>query len=947
MEDELTATAPVREAHPGPGPGGPDGSGLSLGQERMWLLEHLNPGTAAQHIVAAFEVAGPLDTTVLDRALRAVVDRHEPLRTSFHDAAGVPFAVVHEQGEVGLDLAEACSVADGLAWAGRYASRPFDLTRPALLRLAAVRVTAGTHLLVFAVHHIATDGWGLGVLYTELAAAYEAFRRGAGWAPQPLEMGYGDHVAAQRRALAGDGWRASVDHWRAVLAGAPPELGIHTDRPRQAENTQLAHSAQGRYEGAALAALKAYARSAQASVTMVLASAWAATLHRHGAGSDLVVGVPVSGRDRSRSAGLVGLFMNVLPLRVRVSGELAFADLLRQVRAAFLTALEYRQVPFELLVMELHPERSPGRTPIYQVLFNHGPAGRLELAGVECRPLPFDTPYVQTDLTLTLVDLPDGATVRMDMQCSADLFAEPVAGHLLRRFTRLLDDAVANPDRPVSQLELLHPDELERITALAAPDPTPLPAAASVVELFEASVARHPRAIAVRAGEQTLTYAELDAAANHLAHLFRAHGAGPGTVVALHLDRSWQMLAAMLAAWKAQAAYVPVDPAYPQQRIGYMLQDCDACLLVTAQPGDADRLPLLDVPVLTTAESLARLPAVGEGAPESGPPVGATRGAPAGAPPRRAGRANDPAYLIYTSGSTGKPKGVEVPHRAVTNFLGSMAREPGCGPADVVLALTSPSFDIAVLELFLPLLTGGRVVIASPADAVDPTRLAALVRAEGVTVVQATPVTWQHLLDAAGAGDGAVDLRLRLALCGGEQVPRALADQLCAVADQAWNMYGPTETTVWSLVWRLTPGEKGAVPIGRPIANTTAWVMDPELRAAPLGVPGELCIGGAGLANGYHGLPSLTRARFVTAGNGERLYRTGDLARLTDDGVFEFLGRGDNQVKLRGHRIELDEISAVLRRHPAVADAVTVLRSDDLGSPHLVAYVVPEAAGRK
>ncbi|HET8660352.1 MAG TPA: AMP-binding protein, partial [Micromonosporaceae bacterium] len=271
-----------------------------------------------------------------------------------------------------------------------------------------------------------------------------------------------------------------------------------------------------------------------------------------------------------------------------------------------------------------------------------------------------------------------------------------------------------------------------------------------------------------------------------------------------------------------------------------------------------------------------------------------------------------------------------------------------------VLALTSPSFDIAVLELFLPLLTGARVVVASPADAVDPQRLAALVRSEGVTVAQATPVTWQHLLaaaggpsagdGAAGAGDGGGGLRLRLALCGGEQVPRALAGQLCAVAGEAWNMYGPTETTVWSLVWRLTPGQQGPVPIGRPIANTTAWVMDPQLRPAPLGVPGELCIGGAGLANGYHGLPALTRARFVTAASGERLYRTGDLARLTDDGVFHFLGRGDNQVKLRGHRIELDEISAVLRRHPAVADAVAVLRADDAGAPHLVAYVVPQAA---
>lgn len=898
---------------------GPTASGLSLGQERMWLLENLNPGTAAQHIVGAFELTGALDTAALERALHAVVDRHEPLRTGFHDAEGVPYAVVHAQAEVQLDLATVDSIVDGMTWAGQYVSRPFDLTRPALLRVAVVRLAAGTQLLVFSVHHIATDGWGLGVLYAEFGAAYRAFRRGGQWTPEPLAMTYSDHVVAERAALAGGELRASIDHWRAVLAGAPPELGIHTDRPRQPENTQLAHSAEGRYGGADLARLKAYARQAQASTTMVFASAWAALLHRHGAGPDLVLGVPVSGRDRSRSAGLVGLFMNVLPLRLRVHGEDTFADLLRAVRAAFVTALEHRQVPFEQLVIDLQPERVPGRTPFYQALFNHGTAAKLELDGVRCQPLPLDTSYVQTDVTLTLVDLPDGATVRMSVQCSADLFAEPVAGHLLRRFTRLLDSAVADPDRPVHRLELLHPGELRRITRHAAPDPTPLPAAASVVELFEASVRRQPQAVAVRAGERTLSYAELDAVANHLAGLFRAQGAGRGTVVALHLDRSWQMLAGMLAAWKAQAAYVPVDPAYPDQRIGYMLQDCDACLLVTAEPDDADRLPLLDVPVLGVAES-----------PGAGVPT----------PPRRGGDPGDAAYLIYTSGSTGQPKGVEVPHRAVLNFLDSMAREPGCGPADVTLALTSPSFDIAVLELFLPLLTGGRVVIASPEEAVDPDRLAALIRAEGVTMAQATPVTWQRLLAVAGG------LRLRLALCGGEQLPRALADRLCAVADEAWNMYGPTETTVWSLICRIAPGEAGPVPIGAPIANTTAWVLDPQLNVAPLGVPGELCIGGAGLANGYHGLPALTRARFVTAGTGERLYRTGDLARLTHDGTFEFLGRADNQVKLRGHRIELDEISAVLRRHPSVADAIAMIQPDDVGAPQLVAYVVPQAAGQ-
>ncbi|MCU7725968.1 amino acid adenylation domain-containing protein [Actinoplanes sp. KI2] len=925
------------------------GKGLiAIAQQWMWLLEQLQLGGSAMHLAAATEISGALDVPRLRRAVQAVADRHEPLRTAFHEIDGELSAAVRDVATPLWETTEADSLDAALEWARTLAERTFDLGRAETMRAGVARIGDGHYLLVLVVHHIVADGFSINVIYDDLTAAYAGLCDET-WTAAPLPMTFADHVESERDQAAGNQWAKNIAYWRAALDGAPPQLSIPTDHSRPARPGRRAHVATATLAGPALTAVRASARDSRVSLTMLLAAAWAATLYRHGGGSDLVIGMPFSGRDRAETQRLVGPLMNVLPVRIQVDGEDSFDQLLKQARRALLGALQNRQVPLTRLVAELQPERSLAVTPFFQTMLNHATARTLELDGLDTSSVPIDIPYVETDLTLTVSESEDQQALRFEVRCNADLFDEPTAPRWLSRFRTLLSAAVTDRSEPVSRLPLLDRAERQLLERLAAAPPTPPPSAAGVVDLIAATTLRSPDAIAVRAGSTTLTYAQLNVLSDRLASAFRASGAKAGSVVALHLDRSWKMLAAMLGVWKAGGAYLPIDPLYPRQRTEYVLIDAEACLIVTDVADLADELNVPALPVLRIGDIMAAsepggwCPSASESdgwCPSASESDGWCPSASAPQPPspppaeRAATAPEDPAYLIYTSGSTGNPKGVVVPHRAVVNFLASMARAPGCAADDVVLALTSPSFDIAVLELFLPLTVGGTVVIASAEDAVDPHRLAALIASAGVTVMQATPVTWKQLV-ASGE-----PVRLRLALCGGEQLTRGLANQLLTVAEQAWNMYGPTETTVWSLITPLSRSDSTVVPIGRPIDNTTVWVLDDNLRECPLGVPGELCIGGAGVALGYHGLPAMTEERFVTGPRGERVYRTGDVARLNAGGEFVMLGRRDNQVKVNGHRIELDEISSVLRRHELVADAITVVRHDDPDTPRLVSYVI-------
>ncbi|HEX2077234.1 MAG TPA: amino acid adenylation domain-containing protein, partial [Longimicrobium sp.] len=616
---------------------------------------------------------------------------------------------------------------------------------------------------------------------------------------------------------------------------------------------------------------------------------------------------------------LIGIFLNTLAVRVDLRGDPSFRQLLGRVREATVDAFANQDVPFERLVEALQVPRALSHSPVYQAMLTLQNAfgAPLALEGLQVERMGTTVVTAQQDLSLALEER-DG--LEGMIQYATDLYDAPTIARMAEHFAVLLDGASADPDRPLSRLPML--SDAERETVLAAWNATDAEYDALPVHaLVQAQARRTPDAPAVTCGAETLSYAELDARANRLAHHLARLGIARGGTAAISMERSSALLVAMLAVWKAGAAYVPVDPAYPEERRAGMLADCGAAV-VLADAVSVEGLPRTDAAVVT----VDRLDLAAER--DSAPPIDVD--------------ADDLAYVIYTSGSTGRPKGVMVPHRGVANFLASMAREPGIAGEDVLAAVTSLSFDIAVLELLLPLTAGARVVVATRDEAMDAGRLANLLDASGATMMQATPATWRMLLQAGWAGKP--DLAI---LSGGEALAPELARELLPRGRALWNLYGPTETTIWSAVQRVESAD--SIHLGRPIANTRLYVLDPALQPCAIGVPGELFIGGDGVVRGYLNRPELTAERFLddpfSTTPGARMYRTGDLARYRRDGNVEFLGRLDHQVKIRGYRIELGEIEALLLRQPAVREAVVIAREDVPGDKRLVAYVVPQASG--
>jgi len=627
---------------------------------------------------------------------------------------------------------------------------------------------------------------------------------------------------------------------------------------------------------------------------------------------------------------LIGTFVNMLVLRTRVLAAGTFRELADQVRNVALDAFAHQDMPFERLVDELRPERSLSYPPLYQVMFNlqNQPIGRLELPGVGFTPFAVARTQAQVDLTLALAPSPNGESLEAAFSYNTDLFDAATIARMAAHLTSLLAAVAAEPERTLSTLPLLQADERWQLLAEWSDSRLERPGARLIHELFASRAAAAPQAPAVSCGSELLSYGELDARSNHLANHLRRLGAGPEVRVGLCLERTPEMVVGLLGVLKAGAAYVPLDPSHPAERLGLVLEDAGVAVLVTDE------------------RCLAVLP------PHGARPVCLDRdreaiaAASASAPPRTAEEENL-AYVIYTSGSTGRPKGVQLPHRAVVNFLLAMMQRPGLTAADVVPAVTTLTFDIAGLEIYLPLAVGGRVEVVGREEAADGTLLGARLKASGATVLQATPATWRLLLEAGWEGDS--DLK---ALCGGEALPRELADGLLPRVRELWNVYGPTETAIWSAVGRVVPGG-GPVLLGAPLANTRFSVVDRNLEPVPVGIPGELWIAGDGVARGYLGRPDLTAEKFTpdpfAAEPGARLYRTGDLVRWRPSGELEFLGRIDHQVKIRGFRIELGEIEAALLDHESVRAAVVVVREDG-GDKRLVAYLVaggetPSAAG--
>jgi len=923
-----------------------EGLPLSFGQERIWFLDRLDPGQATYNMAAALRLAGRLDAGALRRSLAELVRRHSLLRATFAASpeGGGPVeriaAFPGPAGAAALPLADLAALpaararraaADLAAAAG---DRPFDLTRGPLVRGLLLRVAAAEHLAVLVVHHIVADGVSMDVLVRELAALYAACRSGGGGAAAaavlpPLPATFADFAAWQRAQAGGERWRAEMDYWRGELAGAPPLAALPTDRPRPARQSFRGGAIAMRLDAALEAALRAACRRQGATLFMALLGAFEALLVRHGGAEDLVVGTPVAGRVLAETAGLIGPFINSLPLRADLGGDPPFGEIVARARRRALGAFNHQELPFEKVVQELAAERTLAHAPIYQVMLvaQSAASSVLALPELELAPVELPATTAKLDLTLAYRETPGGLELRWLWK--RDLFDTASVRRLGCHFEALLAAAVADPALPLSRLPLLTAGEAQQLAEWndTAADFAP---AACLHELVAAQAARRPDLPAVLYDEESLTYGELLGAARRLARRLAAAGVGPEVVVGVCAERSLEMVVGLLAVLLAGGAYLPLDPEYPAERLAFMIAE--------------SRAPL----VLCQDHLAARLPAL---------PAGARRlsldGAAAAAGAGEAGggcRAAGPdnlAYVIYTSGSTGRPKGAMNTHRAIVNRLRWMQEEHRLTAADTVLQKTPFSFDVSVWELFWPLLTGARLVMARPGGHLDSAYLARTILARRVTTLHFVPSMLQVFL-----GDPAAALCTPLVriIASGEALPADLA-QLCAATLEGaalYNLYGPTEAAVDVTSWPLARGHGrgGGVPIGRPVANTSITLLDRGDSRVPVGVAGELGIGGVQLARGYLARPDLSAERFTpdpVGPPGARLYRTGDLARFLPDGAVEFLGRLDHQVKVRGLRIELGEVEAALAAQPAVREAVVVARAEAgreaIGAVNLVAYV--------
>ena len=912
---------------------------LSFAQQRLWFLAQLEGPSAVYNNPVALRLEGELDAGALAAALGDVIARHEVLRTVFPVADGEPCQQVLGAGELdwALETAQAAGDEDLAAAITAAAAEPFDLAVQVPVRARLLRVAADVHVLVLVLHHVATDGWSMGVLGRDIGTAYAARRAGRvpGWAPLPVQ--YADYAIWQRELLGseedpGSLLAGQVAWWRRALDGAPPELALPADRARPPVPGHRGHAARVEVPAPVHARLAALAREQGVTMFMVVQAALAVLLSKLGAGEDIPVGTATAGRADEALDDLVGFFVNTLVLRTDVSGDPEFTGLLGRVREYWLGALDHQDVPFERLVEVLAPERSLARHPLYQVALtvqNNAPTAPISLPGLRAGGMPAGQPPARFDLDIAVGEARDGqgrpAGLRGVLVAAADLFDEESARAITARFVRVLAAVAADPGIRPRQVAVLTAGERAQLVAGWNDTAAAVPAA-MVPGLFQAQAARTPDAVAVACGPVRVSYGELNARAARLAGLLVSRGAGPETVAGVCLERGAEMVTAILAAWLAGAAYLPLDPGYPAGRLAFMLADSGAGLLVTRRGVDGGLAAGLDGAVLwlddpQVAGELAGLPAVR---------------------PPGAAAAGQLAYLIYTSGSTGTPNPVAVAQGSVVNLAAGLRAALGAGPGVRVLQFASFSFDASVLDVAVTLAAGGTLVIATAAQRADPAALAVLARGAGVQAASVAP-SLLAVLDPAGLPGVAT------VLAGSEPLTARLA-AAWAPGRALVHGYGPTEATVIAATAAVAPsgGPEGgqAPPLGTPVANTRLFVLDAWLDPVPAGVAGELYIAGAGLARGYAGRPSLTGERFTACpfgAAGERMYRTGDLAKWTPGGQLVFCGRADDQVKIRGFRIEPGEVEAVLAACPGVAQAAVVAREDAPGDKRLAAYIIPAA----
>jgi amino acid adenylation domain-containing protein/non-ribosomal peptide synthase protein (TIGR01720 family) len=906
---------------------------LSASQQRLWFIDQLQGGSTQFHIPAALRLRGELDLSALERAANAIVERHETLRTRFVQIDGEPLQIISPQLSISVPLVDLGALGPERQQAEvesafrREWEEPFDLTRGPLLRLKLLRLSAREHVLLRTFHHIVADGWSEDIFNREFAALYSAFRNGEMPSLPALLLQYGDYVLWQG-ALENSGHRAAaLEYWKNQLAGIPEQLELPRDRPRPARQGFAGEVLHVTLPEKQLALLEAAGRQNDCTLYMTMLAAFAVLLHRYSGQDDIVIGSPVANRHDPRLEQLIGYFSSAVVMRLRIAPAQGFSALLQQARATALEAYRHQDVPFEHLAHAVSTQRNLNHPPVFQVMFalQNTPAGDHPLSRLEAEALLDPAPRVRLDLELYAWQ--KHGRLELYWVYNRDLYdgwrIEQMAGH----FNRLLESLVAQPAAPLRQVEMISAGERQRLLVEWNRTAIECPTAACVHYLIEAQAARTPHAVAAEFEQQRLTYSELNARANQLAHHLRNLGAAPDVPVGICMERGLDLLVALLGVLKSGGAYVPLDPAYPAERLAYMLDDSGARILLTEE-ALRRTLPSHNLKTVALDAEWPRIAQESSGALS----VAAAH--------------QHLAYIIYTSGSTGRPKGVAVEHRQVCNQLFWAGSALALDGRDCVLQKASFSFDASILEIFLPLAYGARIAIAAPGDERDVDRLVELALEKSVSYVDLAPSLLAALLDHPSIEQWR---SLRVMSSGAEALKPELANLFHRkLSAELWNTYGPTETTVQSTYCRCLPAS-AVVSIGKPIANTSVYVLDGNLQPVPAGVAGELYISGKGVARGYWDRPGLTAEKFIAdpfaASAGKRMYRTGDLARWLPDGSLEFLGRADHQVKIRGFRIELGEIEGALRSHAEVTDAIVTVHERG-NVKQLCGYVVsssPEA----
>ncbi len=906
----------------------------------MWLFERLHPGTVANRLAYAFRIQNALEVPAFVAAMQQLVDRHPMLRATFDELDGVPSQTVHRHHVVD------CLVESAAGWGddrlserlAAEAGRPFDLRNGPLVRFCILSRSPAEHVLLLSMHHLIVDMWSIALVGYELTKLYELGVGGACESLPAPRARYGDFVRAEQDMVASAEGARHLAFWRDELAGAPATLGLRPDRPRLPTTTDRGGTQSLGLGAEMTAALRRLAAATSATLHDVVLAGFTTVLHRHTAQDDVVVGCMKANRSAS-TARVVGCFVNPIAVRTQFTDDPSFAELVGRVHRTMNATSRHVAYPFQKVAEELLPAgaRRASQSPYFQAVFSWQRTTRVvdrnlvasaalgttgtesSVNGLRFASIPVGERAAPYDITLLVGEVGDELIATFEYKF--EVFDAATVARMATHLQRVLAAAAADPDCRVGELPLLSGGELAELEAWAG-SVGEGGGGVGVGGLFEAQVAVAPGAVAVRFEGERLSLGELNVRANRLARHLVASGVGAGELVGVWLERSLEMVVAVMAVVKSGGAFVPLDPAFPADRLEFMVADSGARVVVTDSGLLAGGGLGAGVEYVCVDRDAGLI------------------GGYAGEDPGLGGAGDDLAYVIYTSGSTGRPKGVQVEHRSLANLLGAMAKRPGLAAGDVVVSVTTLSFDIALVELLVPLVVGAEVVVVGRETAADGPALVAELARSGATVMQATPSTWRMLIEAGWLGDG----RLK-ALCGGEAMSRDLADQLLARCGSVWNMYGPTETTVWSAVAEVTAGD-GPVPIGTPVDNTQLYVLDAHRQLLPVGVPGELFIGGEGVARGYLGRPELTAERFVPdpfrSAPGARMYRTGDLVRRRlPSGDIEFLGRVDTQLKVRGYRIEPGEIESVLVEHPDVAQAVVAAHEHGPGDTRLAAYIVP------